>query len=253
MMRVAVIDDEPLARDGVIARLSQHADIEVVAQYGNGTAALAGLRAAPPELIFIDIQMPGLNGLEVLAALPAAQRPLAILLTAHQQFALQAFALQAVDYLLKPVDEERFAEALDRARQMLEWRRRDAGIVDAAAPAPEARLAARFAVRIGRNEVYVDANDVEWIQADGDYASLHAKGRVYPLRESLHRLTRRLDPDRYVRVHRSTIVRVDQVAELRQLINRDAVLRLRDGTPVRVSRTYIDRLTALLREVDKKP
>lgn len=252
MIRVAVIDDEPLARDGVVARLSEHADIEVVAQYGDGAAALAGLAEAPPELIFVDIQMPGLSGLELLAALPPTQRPLAILLTAHQQFALQAFALQAVDYLLKPVDEERFAEALDRARQVLEWRRRDASTADAAEAAAEARIATRFAVRIGRNEVYIDAKDVEWIQADGDYASLHVNGRIYPLRESLHRLTRRLDPDRYVRVHRSTIVRVDQVAELRQLINRDAVLRLRDGTPIRVSRTYIDRLTALLREAREK-
>lgn len=248
MIRVGIIDDEPLAREGVAARLAEHADIEVVAQYSDGVAALTGLRLSPPDLIFVDVQMPGLSGLEVLGALPAAQRPLAILLTAHAQFALQAFALNAVDYLLKPVDRERFIEALDRARQMLEWRRRDAGTHEARDPEPGARAASRFAVRIGRRELYVGADDIEWIHADGDYASLHVDGRVYLLRESLHRLTARLNPDRFVRVHRSTIVRVDQVAELQLLINRDAVLRLRDGTPVRVSRTYIDRLTALLRE-----
>lgn len=253
MIRVGIIDDEPLAREGVAARLAEHADIEVVAQYGDGIAALTGLRLAPPDLIFVDVQMPGLSGLEVLAALPATRRPLAILLTAHEQFALRAFALNAVDYLLKPVDRERFAEALDRARQMLEWRRRDAGAHEASNPEPGTRAASRFAVRIGRRELYVGADDIEWIQADGDYASLHVDGRVYLLRESLHRLTARLNPERFVRVHRSTIVRVDQVAELQLLINRDAVLRLRDGTPVRCSRTYIDRLTALLRERGESP
>ncbi|RDZ27259.1 LytR/AlgR family response regulator transcription factor [Lysobacter silvisoli] len=248
MIRVAVIDDEPLARDGVIARLAEHSDIEVVAQYGDGPAALAGLREISLDLAFVDVQMPELNGLDVLAALPPAQRPLAILLTAYDAFAIRAFALNAVDYLLKPVDEERFAEALERARQMLAWRRRDAHACadDTVAAAP--RPASRLAVRIGRREVYVDVDDIEWIQADGDYASLHVDGRTYLLRESLHRLSARLNPERFVRVHRSSIVRADQVVELRQLINRDAVLRLRDGTPLRVSRTYIDRLTAVLRE-----
>lgn len=256
MIRIAVVDDEPLARSGVIARLAAHADVALAGEYADGPVALAGLLAQPPDVVFIDVQMPGMSGLDVLAALPPLLRPLAILLTAHDRFAVRAFALNAVDYLLKPVDDERFAGALDRARQLLAWRREapvdradaqaaDAAHVGARAPAASAWLS-RFAVRVGRRAVFVDAADVEWIEADGDYATLHVGGRVHLLRESLHRLAGRLDPARFVRVHRSTIVRVDRVAELQPLANRDAMLRLHDGTPLRVSRTYIDALLARL-------
>ncbi|MEG3192765.1 LytR/AlgR family response regulator transcription factor [Lysobacter sp. D1-1-M9] len=276
MIRVAVIDDEPLARSGVIARLGAFADDVVVAcEYADGPAALAGLTEQATDLVFIDVQMPGMNGLDVLAALPASKRPLAILLTAHDSFAVRAFALNAVDYLLKPVDDERFIEALDRARQVLAWGQREQGATapvsgdaaqwiaeDTDGPpadstfknvvgaerdrAAASKLLTRFAIRVGRRTVFVDVNDVEWIQADGDYAAIHAGENVYLLRESLHGLTAQLDPARFVRVHRSTIVRMDRVTELQPLANRDAVLRLHDGTPLRVSRTYIDELLARL-------
>lgn len=251
MMHVAVVDDEPLARSGVIARLAGWADVVVEGEYADGAAALAGLEARKPDLVFIDVQMPGLSGLEVLAALPPAQRPLAILLTAHDRFAVQAFALNAVDYLLKPVDELRFAEALERARRLLAWHA--GGAVETSggnAPdsATEPAWATRFSVRVGRRSVFVATADIDWIEADGDYASLHAGGRVHLLREPLHQLAGRLDPASFVRVHRSTIVRVDRIAELQAQTNRDAMLRLHDGTPLRVSRTYIDTLLARLHE-----
>ncbi|MBB3224792.1 LytR/AlgR family response regulator transcription factor [Pseudoduganella umbonata] len=241
MMRALVIDDEPLARAGVLARLRQCPDIDVVAEYGDGPAALAGIRDARPDLVFLDVDMPGLNGLDVLAALPPAERPLAVLLTAYEQFAVQAFALDVVDYLLKPVEDERFAEAVARTRQA--WRFRH--------QAPEAAqrhggYLSRFTVRYGSRLVFVDAGDVDWIDAAGDYATLHAAGREYLVRTPLHRLAESLDPAAFVRVHRSAIVRLDRVAELRTLGNRDAVLRLRDGTPLRASRTYIDALLAAL-------
>jgi len=251
MIRVAVVDDEPLARSGVIARLAAYADDVVVAsEYADGPAALAGLAAQPPDLVFIDVQMPGMNGLDVLAGLPAASRPLAILLTAHDSFAVRAFELNAIDYLLKPVDDERFIEALDRARQALARRALEhAGMAGdrARSGAGALQWLTRFGIRIGRREVFVDVNDVEWIQADGDYATLHVGERVHLLRESLQSLATQLDPARFVRVHRSTIVRVDRVAELQPLANRDAMLRLHDGTPLRASRTYIDLLLARLR------
>lgn len=278
MIRVAVVDDEPLARSGVVARLAAYADdVVVVCEYADGPAALAGLSAQSPDLVFIDVQMPGMNGLDVLAALPAAKRPLAILLTAHDSFAVRAFALNAVDYLLKPVDDERFVEALDRARQVFARRQLEHGgeVVSRSGDAVQAgagnpggpvvesavlpadgmerngasalKWLTRFAIRIGRRAVFVDVNDVEWIQADGDYATLHVGEREHLLRESLHGLAAQLDPARFVRVHRSTIVRLDRVAELQPLANRDAMLRLHDGTPLRVSRTYIDLLLARLR------
>ncbi|WBS01400.1 LytTR family DNA-binding domain-containing protein [Pseudoduganella sp. SL102] len=241
MMRALVVDDEPLARAGVLARLRQCPDIDVVAEYGDGPAALAGIRDARPDLVFLDVEMPGLNGLGVLAALPAAERPLAVLLTAHEQFAVQAFALDVVDYLLKPVEDERFADAVARARQA--WRFR-CGAPEA--PGPQAGYLSRFTVRYGSRLVFVDVEDVEWIDAAGDYATLHAGGREYLVRTALHRLVESLDPAAFARVHRSAIVRLDRVAELRTLGNRDAMLRLRDGTPLRASRTYIDALLAAL-------
>jgi two-component system LytT family response regulator len=247
MMRIAVVDDEPLARRGVIARLAGHDDVELFGEYGDGDAALSGLLENPPDLVFIDVQMPGVTGLEVLAALPHATRPMAILLTAHDSFAVRAFELQAIDYLLKPIDDERFVEALERARQALSWRASAHRGGSDAATARTADWLTRFSVRVGRKIAYVDATQVEWIEADGDYATLHVGDRTYLLRESLQRLADRLDPARFVRVHRSTIVRIDCVAELQPLANRDAILRLRNGTPLRASRTHIEQLLVSLR------
>lgn len=244
MIRIAVIDDEPLARSGVLARLAAHPDVVVVGEYADGHAALDGLRATAPDVAFIDVQMPGPSGIEVLEALPDAQRPIAILLTAHERFAVRAFALRAVDYLLKPVDDERFREALDRAREACAWR---CVAREGALPPPPNALPVRFEVRIGRRVRFVDAECIEWIEADGDYVRLHVDGQAHLLRESLGRLAEQLDPQRFVRVHRSAIVRADCVAELQPLANRDAVLRLRDGTPVRASRTHVESLIRLLR------
>lgn len=246
MIRVAVIDDEPLARSGVIARLAAHADIALVGEYGDGDTALAGLRSETPDLVFIDVQMPGMNGLEVLDALSPAQRPMAILLTAYENFAVRAFELHAVDYLLKPIDDERFAEALDRARQAQFHRSHSAPPVQSGDGRDRSAYPARFMVRVGRRTAFVAAADVEWIEADGDYVTLHAGSDAHLLRESLARLSRQLDPAHFIRVHRSTIVRIDRIAELQPLSNRDALLRLHDGTPLRASRTYIEPLLARL-------
>ncbi|WP_075794707.1 LytR/AlgR family response regulator transcription factor [Massilia putida] len=238
MMRVAIVDDEPLARLAVKVRLARHADMDVVAEFGDGDTAAAGLPAVRPDLVFVDVEMPGKSGLDLLAALPRAQRPMTILLTAHDNFAVRAFDLAALDYLLKPVDDERLDEALDRARLALPYR----GPVGAA-PAAWTRS---FAVRVGTRTVIVDAADVERIEADGDYATLHAGGKTWLVRERLQALALRLDPARFQRVHRSSIVRLDVIAELRALTNRDALLRLRDGTLLRASRTYMPALTEAL-------
>lgn len=242
-IRVALLDDEPLARAGVRARLQAHADVRVTAEYPDGQRALDGLRAEPVDLAFVDVRMPGLSGLEVLTLLPPAQRPLSILLTAHDGFAVRAFELRAIDYLLKPIDDARFAEALDRARELLALR---AGF----APAQDAGPAAvgRIEIRIGNRIRYVDAERIDWIEADGDYARLHVGARSHLLREPLHKLAERLDPHVFMRVHRSALVRVAMIDELQPLANHDALLRLRNGTPVRASRTYMEALLARLRQ-----
>ena len=246
-IRVVIIDDEPLARLAVKVRLARRDAFELVGEFGDGASAYEGIVALKPDLVFVDVEMPGKSGLDVLAALPPEQRPMAILLTAYDGFALQAFELAALDYLLKPVDDERFDEALERAQQAFPYR----GHARAAALAvPKART---FSVRVGSRTVLVPVAEVERIEADGDYASLHANGKTWLVRERLHNLAMQLDPRQFHRVHRSSIVRLDMIAELRSLTNRDAMLRLRDGSVLRASRSYMPALTEALQHLDKKP
>lgn len=242
-LRVLIVDDEPLARLAIKLRLARRSGFELVGEFGDGDSAHAGIAALRPDLVFVDIEMPGKTGLDLLAALPPAQRPMAILLTAHDGFALQAFKLAALDYLLKPVDDERLDEALDRAQQAFPYR----GQGRAAAPA-----ALSFSVRVGARTVLVPVAEVERIEADGDYATLHANGKTWLVRERLHNLAAQLDARQFHRVHRSAIVRLDMIAELRSLTNRDALLRLRDGSVLRASRTYMPALAEALQHLNRK-
>jgi two-component system LytT family response regulator len=245
-IRVVIADDEPLARLAVKVRLARHAGFALVGEFGDGASAYQGIVTLKPDLVFVDVEMPGQSGLEVLAALPPAQRPMAILLTAYDSFAVQAFELAALDYLLKPVDDERFDEALDRAQQAFPYRGRGRAAV-ASAP-----LARTFSVRVGSRTVLVPVAEVERIEADGDYATLHANGKTWLVRERLHNLATQLDPSQFHRVHRSSIVRLDMIAELRSLTNRDALLRLRDGCVLRASRTYMPALAAALQQLEAR-
>lgn len=245
-IRVAVIDDEPLARLAVKVRLARRSGFELVGEFGDGDSACEGIVALRPDLVFVDVEMPGRTGLEVLAALPPGQRPMAILLTAYDGFAVQAFDLAAIDYLLKPVDDERLDEALDRAQQAFPYRGQGR-----AAP-PVAPTVHTFSVRVGARTVLVPVAEVERIEADGDYATLHANGKTWLVRERLHNLAMKLDPRQFHRIHRSTIVRLDMIAELRALTNRDALLRLRDGSVLRASRTYMPALAEALQHLNKK-
>ena len=250
-MRVLIVDDEPLARRGVRVCLAAAPDTEVVGECADGESAVAQIAALAPDLVFLDVQMPGVDGFGVLARVPPAHWPLVIFLTAHEQHALRAFDAHALDYLLKPVDDDRFALALDRARRRLADR--SAGEILArlgtmlrahgGATAPTGPYLERFAVKNGTRTVFVPAEAVHWISAEGDYAGLHvAAGRTHLLRTSLNELERRLDPARFARVHRSAIVATAQVREVQALSSRDYLLRLADGGELRMSRHYRDRL-----------
>ena len=245
-IRVVIVDDEPLARLAVKVRLARRDGFELVAQFGDGDSAYRGIAALKPDLVFVDVEMPGKSGLEVLAALPSTERPMAILLTAYDGFALQAFELAALDYLLKPVDDERMDEALDRAQQAFPYRGQGRA---AALAAPRTHT---FSVRVGSRTVLVPVAQVERIEADGDYATLHAHGKTWLVRERLHNLAMQLDPRLFHRVHRSSIVRLDMIAELHSLTNRDALLRLRDGSVLRASRTYMPALAEALQHLNKQ-
>ena len=192
-LRVVVADDEPPARRGIVARLATYPDVEIVEECGDGETALAAVRRLKPDLLFLDVQMPGMSGFEALDHLAISELPLIIFTTAHGEYALRAFDVHAIDYLLKPIDDRRFAEAVARARQMQAL---------GALGAPPAR----FAVKRGNTVLFVPAADVDWIEGVGDYAGLHTAGRTHLLREPLHRQEQRLDATEFVLIHRSTIV-----------------------------------------------
>lgn len=228
-LRVVIADDEAPARNGIKARLASHEDVVVVAECRDGAETIAAIREHRPDLVFLDVQMPGASGFDALDGLAPDEHPLVIFLTAHDQYALKAFDVHAVDYLLKPVDDQRFAEALAHARLLRTAR-------------ASTQYAQRFATRRGGEIVFVPAAEVDWIEGCGDYAALHTGRRTHLVRETLQELERRLDPAQFVRIHRSTIVRLDKIRAFTSLTNRDGVARLSDGTELRVSRTYRSRL-----------
>ncbi len=243
-MRALIVDDEPLARRGVALRLNKSRDIEVVGECGDGPSAIGKILELSPDVVFLDVQMPGMDGFEVLRALPCDSLPLVIFLTAYEQHAVRAFEVHALDYLLKPVDDERFTRAVERAREVhesgsrLQMAERILRLVDA----NSAKYVSRFPVRIGARLHIVLTEDIEWIASAGDYAELHGRGRSHLLRESMNALEHKLDPTQFLRIHRSRIVRANCIRELHAIDNREYVVTLLDGSEHRSSRTYADRL-----------
>ncbi|HXN29802.1 MAG TPA: LytTR family DNA-binding domain-containing protein [Candidatus Acidoferrales bacterium] len=251
-MRALIVDDEPLARRGVALRLHKFSDIEVVGECGDGLSATQKILELSPDVVFLDVQMPGMNGFEVLRSLPEENLPGVIFLTAYQRHALQAFEVHALDYLLKPVDDERFAAAIDRARRLMDSAsktRMAEGILAMLGRTSE-KYTSRFIVRMGSRIQIVVADDTDWISAAGDYAELHVRGRAHLLRETMNSLQQKLDPAKFVRIHRSRIVRTGCIVELRGIDNREYVVKLSDGSEHRSSRTYADRLEEWLNSGD---
>lgn len=262
VIRVLVIDDERLARLGVTARLQRHSDILVQGECATGEEAIPAIERLGPDLVFLDVQMPGLSGLEVLRALQGKFMPRVIFLTAYDDYALEAFEAEAIDYLLKPIDEGRFEAALSRARRVLRLDRHEdlCGMLETSlslesphpaslkrplidSPSPQLR---RFAIRRGREVSFVELAEVDWIEGLGDYAGLHVNGRTHLVRETLTSLALRLDSHHFLRIHRSTIVRVDRIIRVDSLANRDYLITLSDQSKLRSSRTYSDALRPLL-------
>ena len=251
-VRALVIDDEPLARLGVTTRLESFSDICVVGECTNADEALASISRLSPDVIFLDVEMPGLSGMELLSRL-SYTRPLCIVfLTAHEEYALQAFSVEALDYLLKPIDDARFAVCIERVRRAVHLHEHDARLErlqELLAPSGNLNKVAavkRFPIRRGNDFIFVPIGDVDWIEGLGDYAGLHVGGKTHLIREALTSLEGRLDRDQFVRIHRSTIVQVERILRVEPTANRDALLTLRDGKTLRVSRTHRARLDALL-------
>ena len=252
-IRALVVDDEPLARERLTTLLRDVPDVECVGECGDGRAALAALEEERPDLLFLDVQMPELGGFEVLDAIEPERMPVVIFVTAYDDYALRAFDAHAVDYLLKPFDRERFDWALRRARTMIaadrgnELAERLRSLL--AEVRPTARRLIRIPVRSGGNVVFLRAEEIEWIEGAGNYVRLHAGDRSHLIRATLRGLEERLDPDRFVRVHRSAIVNLDHVRALQPWFHGDYVVIMESGARVNTGRTYQPAIRRLLEGV----
>ena len=244
-----VVDDEPPARERVRDLLQGEPDVELVGEAADADQALERIRALRPDLVFLDVQMPGRDGFGVLRALGAERPPATIFTTAHHEFAVRAFDVSAVDYLLKPLRRSRFRAALVRARERLSAGRPLSAaelqrVVAEAVRPPE--YVERLAVRVGQRIVVVRTSDIQWIEAEGNYARIHAGGRHYLLRQTLNALEASLDPQHFVRVHRSAIVGVDHVREVHPLARGSYDLVLEGGASVTTGQSYRERLQRVI-------
>lgn len=249
-IRAIIVDDEPLAREGVRLHLNGETDIEVVGEAGTGEEAVTLIETVRPDLLFLDVQMPGIDGFGVLDAIGPTHMPVTIFTTAYDEFALRAFDAHAIDYILKPYDAERFHMAIERARLQLTGRRK--ATIDERLDSLLEELRTRnqylerLVVRAGGRILILRVSEIDWIEAASNYVRLHAGGKEYLLRETMTALEAKLDPMEFVRIHRSTIVRVDRIRELEPLFQGDYVVVLEDTTRLTSSRGYRERLQELL-------
>jgi two-component system LytT family response regulator len=249
-IRVVTVDDEPLARERVSTLVRQTEGLELVGEGSNGIDALDLVTRLAPDLLFIDVEMPELSGFGVIAALDEARVPAVIFITAFEQYALKAFEVGAVDYLQKPVTRQRFAAAVARAKERLGRRPPDYGqtLVTSATVAERARgFRTRFVVRRGNTHHIVPADQVDWIDVADNYLSLHAGPRTHLWRGTMKQAEDELDPERFVRIHRSVIVAVDRILTVRSHESGGHAIELRGGVQLRSSRQYSDRVRSLLR------
>jgi len=252
--RVVIADDEPLARERVRTLLEAHAAYEIVAECSNGSETVDAILEHGPQLLFLDVKMPVLNGIEVLDALDELRRPPAIIfVTAFDAYALKAFDVGAVDYLLKPFDRERFDLALERAAARIETAHGSSRRVDGEVRALMETLRSgrdypeRFPVRGPRHLYFLHATDIEWVEAAANYVQVHAGGRVHFVRDTITAFASKLAPDKFIRVHRSVIVNIDRIQRIEPRGHGDYLITLRDGTQVASSQAYNERLREILR------
>lgn len=256
---VILVDDEPLALRGLKKRLEAFPEIEIVAECANGREAVREIRAKSPDLVFLDIQMPGLDGFGVVRAMIGGPAPLFIFVTAYDKFAIDAFEANALDYIVKPVEEERLKDAIARVRDALHSKAamtRESKLVELLASLSEdeqdrikeliadpdwtekERYSERLSFKDGSKVVVLCADEIEWIDAAGDYMCIHAGGKTHIIRETMKALEQRLDPSRFQRVHRSAIVNIRKVKELHPHSNGEYFIVLDNGQELKLSRSY---------------
>lgn len=235
LLRAMIVDDEPLCRRRVREMIADHEDVHVVAECRDAAEALQTMAAARPDVLFLDVEMPRGSGFELLAALDPHNRPAAIFVTAHESYAVQAFSVRAVDYLVKPFTATRFADSLDRAREFV--RRRN--------PSASVYAATRVAIRTAAGVTFLRSEDVSWLEAAGNYVRVHAGKETHLVRDTMNRLESTLDPSRFARIHRSTIVNVDRIVQAIPAFGRAFVIVLKDGARLKLAAHYRHNLQRL--------
>lgn len=259
-IRTLIVDDEPLARRNLRLLLEKDPQIEIIDECRNGREAVQAVKSFSPDLIFLDIQMPEMDGFDVLASVGAEQIQAIIFVTAFDQYALKAFEVHALDYLLKPFDDARFQRALEQAKSQIEQRALNkvsrkllALLEDRESKreqrAPHKTYLTRLMIKLASRVVLLKVNDIDWIEADGNYAKLHVGGKSHLLREKMHDLEDQLTPERFVRIHRSVIVNLDRIKELHPHFNGDYIVVLDDGVQLKLSRSRREHLESHLKTV----
>jgi len=245
-IRTLVVDDEPLARERLTSLLAAEADIEIVGQCRDGEEAVHAIVDHSPDLVFLDVQMPAMNGFEVIQAVGSERMPIVIFVTAYDQHALKAFQVRALDYVLKPFDRERFQEALQRARAHIQrdetgdlGRRLLALVKDLRRDQPRTD---RLVVKSGGRLFFLRTDEIDWIEASGNYVRLHVGTTSHLLRETMNAIEGRLDPEKFFRIHRSRIVNMERIQEMQPWLNGEYAVVLRTGTRLTLSRGYREKL-----------
>jgi two-component system LytT family response regulator len=245
-IRTLVVDDEPIARERILSLLQQENDVEVIGQCADGVQAVSAIQQQSPDLVFLDVQMPGCDGFGVIQNIGADRMPTVVFVTAYDEYALRAFEVHALDYLLKPFGKDRFQETLKHARESLERRR--AGDLGRRLLAlvhdlkPEQQRLDRLVVKSGGRVFFLRTDEIDWIEAAGNYVRLHLGEESHLFRETMNGMESRLDGRRFVRIHRSRIVNTERIKELQPWFNGEYVVILRNGTRLTLSRGYREKL-----------
>ncbi|MCL4811720.1 MAG: LytTR family DNA-binding domain-containing protein [Vicinamibacteraceae bacterium] len=250
-IRACIVDDEPLARERIRTLLEQESDIEVVGESGDGGEAIAEIRAKKPDLVFLDVQMPVVDGFGVLQALDTELPRAVIFVTAYDQYALQAFEVHALDYLLKPFNGKRFKKAIERARDELTKGAGNGGVNERLLSLlenlrEERRPPERLVLKSSGRVAFLKVDEIDWIEAEGNYVRLHVGPISHLLRETMKGIEAKLDPNRFIRIHRSTIVNTERIKELQPLFHGEYAVILQDGTRLTASRGPENKLRRLL-------
>jgi two-component system LytT family response regulator len=250
-IRTVIVDDEELARDRIHTLLELQADVEIVGVCTDGPSAVEMIDRTQPDLVFLDVQMPGMDGFEVVDNLERTKMPAVVFVTAHDAHALRAFEIHALDFLLKPFDQTRFEKALERARGQLSQTKGttvlDSRLVTLLEELHEERkYSERLIVKSSGRVFFVRTEEIDWVEASGNYVKIHTKSDAHLLRESMKNMEAKLDPKTFVRIHRSAIVNIDHIKELEPWFHGEYIVIMRDGTRLTASRVFSDRLSALI-------